>query len=738
MFADIIVDITNEKLDRTFQYLIPKEMEETLKPGMQVQVPFGNGARTIRGYVIDITEYPAIEIERMKEILRIVDTGNSIESRLILLASWIRAQYGSTMIQALKTVLPVKEKMKQKEEKWISLLISKEEAQAYCELFEKKHYTAKLRLLQAVLAEGQLSYSLAVQKLNITSAVVKALEEQGLLQVSAQRVYRNPIQRNDGKSRNDALTEAQQQIADAIWSGWQTQDLRPSLIRGVTGSGKTLIYMNLMERVILEGKQVILLIPEIALTYQTVLRFYHRFGDVISVLHSRLSPGERSDQFERAKNGELQIMIGPRSALFTPFRNLGLVIIDEEHENSYQSETVPCYHARETAVRRGELEHCPVVLGSATPSLDAYYRAQHGEYRLFELDARFENRELPTVTCVDLREELKEGNRSILSRILQQKIEERLQKKEQIMLFLNRRGYAGFISCRSCGTVIKCPHCDVSLSQHNNGRLVCHYCGYETRQPKTCPACDSPYIGGFRAGTQQIEEIVKQRFPSARVLRMDLDTTKKKDGHAQILSAFANQEADILIGTQMIVKGHDFPKVTLVGVLAADLSLNVSDYRAGERTFQLLTQAVGRAGRGEIAGEAVIQTYQPEHYCIQTSMQQDYLSFYKEEISYRELVAYPPAANLFAVHGSCMDEKLLEMGMEYIGRFLKKIDTEGRLRIIGPANESVAKIADMYRKVIYVKQEDAGYLLKIKRQLERYIEINSGFKNIKIQFQFNE
>ncbi len=738
LFADIIVDITNENLDKTFQYLVPESMKEILKPGMQVKVPFGNGARTIRGYVIQVTEYPAIELERMKEIEAIVEQGNSIEARLISLASWIREQYGSTMIQALKTVLPVKEKMKQKEERWILLAVSKEKAEEYRSLYEKKHYTARLRLLEAVMAEEELSYNLAVSKLNITSSVIKSMEEQGIVCISSKRIYRNPV-KEDGSYRNkDILTPLQQEIADEIVQGWDEGDIRPTLIRGVTGSGKTQVYMELMEQVIVQGKQVILLIPEIALTYQTVLRFYHRFGDMISVLHSKLSLGERSDQFERAKKGEIQIMIGPRSALFTPFDHLGLIIIDEEHETSYQSETVPCYHARETAIQRGEFEHCPVVLGSATPSLDAYYRAKKGEYRLYEMDARFKNRELPSVITVDLREELKAGNRSILSRILQEKIEERLAKKEQIMLFLNRRGYAGFISCRSCGNVIKCPHCDVSLSQHNNGRLVCHYCGYEVRQPNTCPACGSGYIGGFRAGTQQIEEIVQKRFPNARVLRMDFDTTKKKDGHAQILSAFANQEADILIGTQMIVKGHDFPNVTLVGVLAADLSLNVSDYRAGERTFQLLTQAVGRAGRGQIPGEAVIQTYQPEHYCIESSIKQDYLRFYEEEMSYRQLVSYPPAAHLFAIHGSCEDEILLEMGMDYIGRFLKKIDTQRRLRIIGPANESVAKIADMYRKVIYVKQEDVLYLLRMKKQLERYIEMNSGFKNIKIQFQMNE
>ena len=737
-FADIIVDITSEKLDRTFQYIIPREMVSILKPGMQVKVPFGSGGRTIRGYVIQITEYPSFEIEKMKEILEVEDNGNSIECRLIALAAWMRKQYGSTMIQALKTVLPVKQKVKQREERWISLKISKEEAQNQLEEYRKKHYVARQRILEAVLKEEQLSYTLAVNKLHVTASVLKTMEEQGIFRIRSQTVYRNPVRENSSEQKIFNLTEEQQKVADEIREGWINNDNRPCLIRGVTGSGKTQVYMELMDTVLKEGRQMILLIPEIALTYQTVLWFYHRFGDRVSVLHSRLSPGERSDQFERAKKGEIQIMIGPRSALFTPFPNLGLILIDEEHETSYQSETTPCYHARETAIARAELEECRVVLGSATPSVDAYYRAKHGVYRLFEMEHRYENRSLPTVYTVDLREELKEGNRSILSRRLQQGITERLQRKEQVMLFLNRRGYAGFMSCRSCGSVMKCPHCDVSLSLHRHGKMICHYCGYETGQPERCPKCGSPYIGGFRAGTQQIEEIVKKRFPQARVLRMDLDTTKKKEGHAQILSAFANQEADILIGTQMIVKGHDFPKVTLVGVLAADLSLNISDYRASERTFQLLTQAVGRAGRGETPGEAVIQTYQPEHYSIQAAIRQDYPGFYQEEIQYRQLMSYPPVSNLFAVRGSSMDEELLDTGMRYIRQFLRKVDVKGQLQMIGPADESVAKVADMYRKVLYVKHEDMELLLGAKDKLEQYIEINSGFKNIRIQFHFNQ
>lgn len=433
----------------------------------------------------------------------------------------------------------------------------------------------------------------------------------------------------------------------------------------------------------------------------------------------------------------MSIMLGPRSALFTPFPNLGLIIIDEEHESSYKSEVTPRYHARETAIERARLEQAHVVLGSATPSVDAYYRCRTGEFALFVLEGRYGSSRLPDVCIVDMREELKKGNRSILSTALAERMSTCLERKEQAMLFLNRRGYAGFISCRSCGYVVKCPHCDVSLTEHNDGTLVCHYCGYRVRQQNRCPSCGSPYIGGFRAGTQQIEQIVQKTFPGVRTLRMDADTTRNRESYGKILSAFADREADVLIGTQMIVKGHDFPDVTLVGVLAADLSLNAADYRAGERTFQILTQAVGRAGRKEKKGTAVIQTYQPEHYSIRAAAVQDYPAFFDEEIGYRELMDYPPAYHMMAIHASCPEEGRLEQAMEYIRRFLLRFHVEPRVQLIGPARESVAKISDLYRFVLYVKASSPEVLFSLRERLERYIEINSGFSNIYIQFDFN-
>ena len=383
------------------------------------------------------------------------------------------------------------------------------------------------------------------------------------------------------------------------------------------------------------------------------------------------------------------------------------------------------------------MEGASVVLGSATPSLEAFYACECGRYQMLRLKMRTRKQELPQVYVADMREELKHGNRSILSDRLEELMQDRLDKKEQMMLFLNRRGYAGFVSCRACGYVVKCPHCDVSLSVHRGGKMVCHYCGYETQTVQNCPSCGSAYIGGFRAGTQQIEEIVKRKFPQARVLRMDMDTTKNKGGHEKILSKFADEEADIMIGTQMIVKGHDFPNVTLVGVLAADMSLYSDDYRSGERTFQLLTQAAGRAGRGRRPGEVVIQTYSPEHYSIQMAARQDYEGFYEKEMNYRDLMGYPPASQLMAVLMTGADEVRLATAAEYLKKYAVRVNTGEEIQVIGPASPSVGKVNDVYRKVLYLKSREYKELVWIKNHMERYIEINRGFADMRIQFDFN-
>ena len=444
---------------------------------------------------------------------------------------------------------------------------------------------------------------------------------------------------------------------DAEMSGpAEPQPFAVSLIHGVTGSGKTEVYISIIKEICARGRQAIMLIPEISLTFQTLMRFYSHFGDRVSVVNSSLSEAERADQWERARRGEIDVIIGPRSALFTPFARPGVIVIDEEHERSYKNESMPKYQTREVAEEIARMHGAVLVLGSATPSLESYWRARQGRIRLFCLRERLTGGMLPAVETVDMREELRRGNRSILSRSLYEKLEDRLRKGEQSMLFINRRGFAGFLSCRTCGEVPKCPHCDVSLSLHGNGRLVCHYCGYERAAFRTCPRCGSRHVLPMRAGTEKIEGILRETFPTARILRMDADTTRKKGSYEKILSAFSSEEADILLGTQMIVKGHDFPAVTLVGILMADLSLYGDDYRAAERTFQLLTQAAGRAGRGTRAGDVVIQTYQPDHYAIRHAARQDYESFYREEIAYRSLLRYPPVSHMMAVQVQSADE----------------------------------------------------------------------------------
>ena len=758
MFADVIVDIQHEKLDKIFQYRIPASMEDRLEPGMEVLVPFGKGNRQIKGYVTGISETCDYDLSKVKEIIEIPERGMEIEAKLVALAAWMKANYGGTMIQSLKTVLPIKQKENAKVKKRLRLLLDEETGKRQLHYYLEKNQKARARLMAALLDDPLLEYELVTKKLNITMPVIRALEEQGVLAVETEQVFRTPVKQTEQKAQEITYTPEQQNVIECFRQDY-TEGLRKTyLIHGVTGSGKTEVYMEMIRTVVDQGKQAIVLIPEIALTYQTVMRFYRRFGNRVAIMNSRLSAGERYDQMMRAKAGQVDVMIGPRSALFTPFPDLGLIVIDEEHEPTYKSEQTPRYHARETAIRRAETEGASVVLGSATPSMEAMYRAKRGEYVLFEMKNRSRMQQMAEVYTVDMREELKNGNRSILSIKLKELMEDRLEKGEQIILFLNRRGYSGFISCRECGHVVKCPHCDVSLSVHRDGKMRCHYCGYEQPKITVCPECGSRYIGEFRAGTQQIEDMVRETFPQARVLRMDMDTTRQKDAHEKILSAFANEEADILVGTQMIVKGHDFPNVTLVGVLAADMSLYTGDYRSGERTFQLLTQAAGRAGRGERPGEAVIQTYDPSHYAIETAAKQDYKAFYEEEIRYRELMGYPPAEQLLAVFVSGEDEALLEKGChylrEYILRVIRHLAGAGSMKdgspdaqtdrtgayaagVIGPASPGIDKIKDVYRRVIYVKAERYDILVGIKDRVEKYIEINSGFDRMRIQFDFN-
>ena len=665
-YASIIIDISHENVDRVFQYRIPPQLLGEIQVGMQVCVPFGSGNRTKTGYVVDISEKAEYDVTKMKSIAGIVAGSVTADSRIISLAWWMKERYGSTMNQALKTVLPVKRKVK-----------------------------ARNRQVVRSMVDVQI------------------------------------------KEAEILLNEEQRQIAEDFCSRYDRGDRAPSLIYGITGSGKTEVYMEMISHVLKQGRQVIVLIPEISLTYQTVMRFYRRFGSCISVMHSRLSAGERWDQYERARQGETQVMIGARSALFTDFPDLGLIIMDEEHEGAYKSESTPRYHAREVAEKLAGMRDAAFVMGSATPSLEAYTRAREGIYRLYTLKNRAgEGRVLAAAEVVDLRKEMEAGNKSIFSRRLQELIRERLEKNEQVMLFMNRRGYSSFVSCRSCGEAIKCPHCDVTLTLHNKTRLVCHYCGYTVSLPKKCPSCGSPYLAGFGTGTQKIEELTKAMFPQARVLRMDLDTTSKKGGHQEILSAFAKGEADILIGTQMIVKGHDFPGVTLVGILAADASLYAPDYRSSERTFQLLVQAAGRAGRGKKPGTAVIQTYTPEHYVVKASAVQDYLEFYRQEMGYRKLMKYPPAAHMLSIQIGGKEEELTAHIMEAVAEAVGRRFGQ-QAELIGPVFAPVYKVNDIYRKILYIKQENYDILIRIQKYVQNRWDETESCRKLTIQYDFS-
>ena len=739
-YASIIIDISHENVDRTFQYKIPEELQGKIQVGQQVYIPFGQGNRQRKGYVVELTDQAQIDVHKLKDVAGIVQGSVAAESQLIWLAWWMKERYGSTMNQALKTVLPVKQKVREAPKRRIRSLVGRGVLEELAEEAGRKKHKAKLRLLEALLQNGAIPYEEAMNRLSLTATAIKPLLEAGIIAVEVVEKYRNPLEEmkllmgggdrsraaadnraadnraTDNRTAADSraaegtglwgappdLNPFQQEIADAVTGEYDRGIRRTYLLHGVTGSGKTEVYMELIAHVLGAGRQVIVLIPEISLTWQTVMRFYSRFGNRVSVMNSRMSAGERYDQYERARTGDIDIVIGPRSALFAPFENLGLIIIDEEHENAYKSELSPRYDAREAAARRARMNDASLVMGSATPSLESYTRALRGEYGLFTLKERAkEDACLPQVEIVDLREELKEGNRSIFSRRLKALIEERLEKREQVMLFINRRGYANFVSCRSCGEAMRCPHCDVTLTLHRNGQMMCHYCGYSQPLPPACPDCGGKlnFIG---VGTQKVQEELESLFPGVEVLRMDTDTISASQSHETLLSRFEKEKIPILVGTQMVAKGLDFENVTLVGVIAADLALYVDSFRAAERTFSLLTQVVGRAGRGGKTGRAVIQTYTPDNDVIRYAASQDYDSFFEQEIDLRKLMEYPPFRDLFVLTASGLNEASVLRACQQLRRSLERWiavwpSPENRPRLLGPAPAAVAKVNHRYR-----------------------------------------
>lgn len=731
IYAGVIVDISHEKLDKIFQYSVPEDIASVISIGNKVNIPFGAGHRT--GYVVNLSNTPEIDPDKIRPLDGIVKSSTTIDERMIKLAYWMKTNYGSTINQALKTVIPVKEKVKQVNNRTVRLLISPREALSLSE----EYRTSKRKqseILKFLSDNPVCDYRKVTQQMGQVRQSLTALSDAGLIEIDTQRVFRNELEAAEDFRNVTSLNQEQRVVCDGIIKDYDNNDMTPCLIKGVTGSGKTEVYMEIIQHVLSKGREVIVLIPEISLTYQTIMRFYAKFGNVVSVINSRLSKGEKYDRFELAAQGRIKIMVGPRSALFTPFNNLGAVIIDEEHESAYQSETIPRYHARETAIELARMTGAKVIMGSATPSLETFNRCKSGIYKLYRLDNRAGNATIPDVDVVDLRDEMKKGNRTMFSTKLKSLMQEKLDAGEQIMLFLNRRGYQGFINCRECGNVIQCPHCDVSLTLHGRNRLVCHYCGYETVFNHICPKCGSKYIGAFKAGTEKVEEETRKIFPHASVLRMDLDTTSGKEGHRNILEKFASHEADILIGTQMIVKGHDFADVTLVGILLADMSLHCSDYRAAEITFDLLTQAAGRAGRGDRKGNVVIQTYDPEHYSIVHAARQDYDAFYDEEMGYRELMGYPPSNHMMAVRISCADA---DLATKLSDELYKLTSVDDKVNIIGPADAAVYKINDIYNRVIYYKCRDYALLIQIKDIIENYLKRDVPcYKECHVVFDF--
>jgi primosomal protein N' (replication factor Y) len=758
-YALVIIDISRRGLDRPFSYLVPDNLRDRVRAGSIVMVPFGKGNTLRKGYVAGFSDSTDVPAEKIKEIAETVEParGYTLEDDsefYLRLAAWMKNRYGSTMATAMRTVLASRKTGTIRERRQIRLLTDREEAARHLEVYEKKHQTARARLLRELLDAPVLPWSLVTERLHVSASAVNALKRAGIIEVEKVQELRNPVHVSPSTQTGMELSPAQRRIVETVIADFDRmqkagegaapgEEPAPpvSLIHGVTGSGKTEVYISIIRGICARGRQAIMLIPEISLTFQTLMRFYSHFGDRVSVVNSSLSEAERADQWERARRGEIDVIIGPRSALFTPFAKPGVIVIDEEHEHSYKNESMPKYQTREVAEQIARMHGAVLVLGSATPSLESYWRAQQGEIRLFRLQERLTGGTLPRVETVDMRAELQRGNKSMLSASLYEKIEDRLRRGQQSMLFINRRGYAGFVSCRSCGFVAKCPHCDVSLSLHGNGRLVCHYCGYERSAFRTCPECGSRYVLAMRAGTEKIEDALRETFPTARILRMDADTTRRKGSYEKILSAFSSEEADILLGTQMIVKGHDFPGVTLVGILMADLSLYGDDYRAAERTFQLLTQAAGRAGRGTEAGDVVIQTYQPDHYAIRHAANQDYEGFYREEIAYRRLLRYPPVAHMMAVQIQSEEEDAALRAANEIRLVLMKKNRAG-LQIIGPSEGSYRKLRGLFRFVIYLKSEKYDTLISCKDLIEEMEAADRRpggglFRQTEVQFDFD-
>ena len=728
LYAEIILNSEAIEIDRPFTYKVPLDMEEKVKVGQIVKVPFGVRSKPVEGFILDLKAEEEMKVSfKMKSILSVENEEPVITEDDLKLINFLREEYLCKYIDAIRLLIPVGilKGAKSKSRNVIVFIDDNLE-----KIKNKDGYIETIDFIKKntgkyTKTELSKEHGLSIYKLNklMEHGLIKS-EEEIVFRYNT-REYNKDVQKNLTAEQSMAIKEIEESEENLI------------LLKGVTGSGKTEVYMRIVEKTLKEGKSAIVLVPEIALTPQMIERFKGRFGSNVALFHSKLSDGERFDEWYRVKEGKASLIIGARSAIFLPAKNLGLIIIDEEHENTYKSDQNPKYQTKEVAEYIAKLKGCKVILGSATPTIESYYRAISGEMKLVELNHRVDNKPMPEMMLVDMREELRSGNKSLFSRRLYASMKEKLEKGEQIILFLNRRGFSTFVSCRSCGYVFHCEDCDISMTYHKNGFLVCHYCGKTKKQPNLCPKCGSKYVKFFGAGTERVEEEVRRYFKNARILRMDVDTTRAKDSHEKIYNAFKAREADILIGTQMVSKGLDFPNVTLVGILAADMSLNLPDYRAAERSFQIITQVAGRAGRGDKEGEVIVQTYTPEHYSLQYAKKYDYEDFYEKEFTIRAMMGYPPFGRILLINGSGKNEDELRKQMIYLGEKVKeKAEEFGGLEVLGPTPCIIYRIKENYRWQIIIKGEFSSKFSKSIKDI-LYDKANNVYNDIRVSMDIN-
>ena len=744
MIAEIIINRSAKKLNRTFDYNIPQELEELVMIGSTVLVPFGKTAKgkeanLEEGYVVNIKEKTTYEV---KDIVQIKH--NLTESQ-IELAKWMANRYFCNVSDCIKQMLTPGTKGKQEnnkvQDKKIQVVYLKKEIEEI--EFEISENIIKSEKQKKILQFLKNNEGATVPEIEMftsgTRAIVKTLEKNGYIEIVEKKVERNPLEnKNLEKTENLKLTLEQQNAFDQITNKMEIKQYEEFLIHGVTGSGKTEVYLQLIGKALEQNKTAIVLVPEISLTPQMIDRFISRFNkEEIAVLHSKLSIGERYDEWNKIKAGNAKIVIGARSAIFAPLENIGVIIIDEEHDSSYKSEAVPKYDAKEIAKKIAKENNCPLVLGSATPDLNTYYKAKQGNIKLLELTKRANNSDLPTVQIVDLKTELANGNRSMLSIALHNAIEKNLEEKRQTILFLNRRGFSTFIMCRECGYTVKCKNCNISLTYHQyENKLKCHYCGYEQNVVTVCPECHSTKIRYFGTGTQRLEQEINKVFPNATTIRMDKDTVTKKNSHEDILNKFRDENIDILIGTQMIVKGHHFPNVTLVGVVAADSSLNIDDYRANERTFQILTQVAGRAGREKLKGQVIIQTYNPDNFAIQCAKNQDYKEFYKTEIALRQQLMYPPFKDIILINFNGLSESEIKKVSLEVYKYLMENLNLDEFKVMKPMPSPIDRIQNHIRWRMIVKGNMTADANQVFNNCLKLI-YDKNYKNTRVTIDVN-